>query len=201
MNTIPLLLIALIAAGLNTQSHITELMVVTDESRIIWTGTKIMGYHQGTVQIREGKLLMNNQRLAGGSFIIDLSTINCTDIPASDPIPKRNLENHLKDPDFFDTKRFPTASFTFTEISPDAENQAKYQAYGNLTIKGITRKIKIEVEVASQSDKIFIGQTDMRFNRQLWGVAYSGLKDELVHDEIKLKVFVKAEGSGQQINL
>ena len=72
------------------------------------------------------------------------------------------------------------------------DQPAKYFVLGDLTIKGITNQLKIEIEPSTQSDKLFIAQADIRFDRQMWGVAYKGLKDELVHDEVKLNVIIKA---------
>lgn len=124
--------------------------------------------------------------------MIDLTRIECTDIPASDATPKKKLEEHLKGADFFDVTRFPTARFEIKEIRPHPDNPAKYLTIGELTIKGITKRLKVVIEPSTQTDKLFIAQADIRFNRQHWGVAYKGIKDELVHDEVKLNVFIKA---------
>lgn len=171
----------------------TELTVVTGDSKVMWTGTKVVGFHQGLVTIKEGKVKMKNQKLVGGYFIIDMTTITCTDIPDTDPIPKRKLENHLKDEDFFDVTKYPTAKFEIDEVQTHPDNPAKTLVLGNLTIKGITKRWKIEVEPTTQTDRLFIAQADLRFDRQQFGVAYKGLKDELVHDQVKLSMVVKAK--------
>lgn len=176
------------------QPAATELPVVIDESKIIWTGTKVIGFHQGTVQLKEGKVRIHGQQLQGGYFVIDLKTITCTDIPDSDPVPKKKLEAHLKGVDFFDVARYPTARFEIKEIHPHPDNPSRYLSVGELTIKGITKRLKIEIEPSTQTDKLFIAQADIRFNRQHWGVSYTGLKDELVHDDVKLNVIIKARG-------
>lgn len=171
----------------------TELSVVTGDSKVMWTGTKVVGLHQGTVKIKEGKVKLKDQKLAGGYFIIDMTTIECTDIPDTDPIPKKKLESHLKDVDFFNVAKYPTAKFEIIEVRVHPDNPARNLVLGNLTIKGITKRWKIEMEPTTQTDKLFIAQADLRFDRQQFGVAYKGFKDELVHDIVKLNIIVKAK--------
>lgn len=181
-----------LALTFSTQAQ-TELTVLTSESTVRWTGTKVVGLHQGLVAIKEGKIKLKDQKLAGGYVIIDMTTITCTDIPDTDPIPKRNLETHLKAEDFFDVVNYPTAKFEILEVRTHPDNPARNLVLGNLTIKGITKRWKVEVEPTTQSDRLFIAQADLRFDRQVFGVAYKGLKDELVHDMVRLNIIVKAK--------
>ncbi len=182
----------LLAVGNAAIAQPIQLPVSTMDSKIIWTGTKVVGYHQGKIKLKEGQVKLQNQKLIGGYFIIDMTSIVSTDIPDSDPIPKKKLESHLKSEDFFDVNRHPTAKFEIKEVSQHPD-PTKYFVMGYLTIKGITKPLKIEIEPSTQSDKLFIAQADLRFDRQLWGVAYKGLKDELVHDEVKINVIIKAK--------
>jgi polyisoprenoid-binding protein YceI len=169
-----------------------QLNVVTGDSKVTWTGTKVVGFHQGIIKIKSGFVKIKEQKLIGGEFIIDMNSITCTDIPDSDPIPKRKLENHLKSEAFFDVAKFPTASFKITEVRVHPDNPVKYLLLGDLTIKGITKRWKIEVEPSTQTEKLFIAQAEIRFDRQQFGVAYKGIKDELVHDIVRLNVILKA---------
>ena len=171
----------------------TELTVVTSDSKVQWTGTKVIGLHQGIVKIKAGNIRMKDQKLVGGHFIIDMTTITCTDIPDSDPITKKKLENHLKGEDFFDVANYPTAKFEIDEVRVHPDNPAKTLVLGNLTIKAITKRWKIEVEPTTQTDKLLIAQADLRFDRQQFGVAYKGLKDELVHDMVRMNIIIKAK--------
>ncbi len=171
----------------------TELSVSRADSKVTWTGTKVIGYHQGIVKIKEGKVKVKDQKLAGGYFVINMTTITCTDIPDTDPIPKKKLENHLKAADFFDVKKYPTAKFELVEVRIHPDNPSKLLGLGNLTIKGVTKRWKIEIEPTTQTDKLFIAQAHLRFDRQLFGVAYTGIKDELVHDMVNLDIIVKAK--------
>jgi hypothetical protein len=176
----------------NAQSNVTQLSVVVNESTIMWTGTKVLGYHQGIIKIKEGKIYLSNKMLTGGYFILDMTSIECTDIPKSDPIPKRNLENHLKDEDFFNTAIYPTARYEIKSVKVNPADPGQWHAVGELTLKGIKKELSIVIKPVMVHEKLFTAQSAIKFNRQQWGVSYVGLKDELVHDEVKLNVTLKA---------
>lgn len=84
-------------------------------------------------------------------------------------------DGHLKSPDFFDGKQFPTIGFKSTAVKPLADN--KYEVTGDLTIRGTTRPITVVLEhVGTASGPQggtktgFDGQ--FTINRQDFGVAY-----------------------------
>lgn len=57
--------------------------------------------------------------------------------------PKRDA--HLKSPDFFDVEHFKQISFTGNTYEK-VDNDGSYTLYGDLTIKGIKKQIKLDVE-------------------------------------------------------
>ncbi len=53
-------------------------------------------------------------------------------------------DNHLKSPDFFDVKNFPQIIFKSTSFQKVSDK--KYTLEGNLTMHGITKSVKFDVE-------------------------------------------------------
>ncbi|MCC7342198.1 MAG: YceI family protein [Bryobacterales bacterium] len=53
-------------------------------------------------------------------------------------------DTHLKSADFFDVERFPTMTFTSTQVEPAGEDRLKVT--GDLTIRGVTRSVVLDVE-------------------------------------------------------
>jgi len=53
-------------------------------------------------------------------------------------------DGHLKSPDFFDVAKFPTIVFTSTSIKKVSDK--KYELEGNLTLHGVTKKVKWDVK-------------------------------------------------------
>ncbi len=53
------------------------------------------------------------------------------------------LDEHIQDEDFFNTAKFPTASFKSTKVTFEGDKPASIE--GNLTIKGITKPVTFKV--------------------------------------------------------
>jgi polyisoprenoid-binding protein YceI len=53
-------------------------------------------------------------------------------------------DGHLRSPDFLDTAKFPELTFRSTRIEKDGEG--RYQVAGDLTIAGVTRPVRLDVE-------------------------------------------------------
>ena len=54
-------------------------------------------------------------------------------------------DNHLKSPDFFDAEKFPQIIFTATRYE-SVDNDGSYELYGDLTIHGVTKNVRLDVE-------------------------------------------------------
>ena len=79
----------------DSQSHAN---VDLTESTVYWKGAKLTGSHEGTIDILSAHLHFNDKVFEGGEIIIDMKSINCTDLSGDS---KKNIEGHLKDEDFF----------------------------------------------------------------------------------------------------
>jgi polyisoprenoid-binding protein YceI len=84
----------------------------------------------------DGKITATKDDLSDAIFeiTIESGSIN-TDLEMRD--------NHLKSEDMFDVEKFPAISFKSTSFTKIAGN--KYKMAGNMTIKGITKPITLDV--------------------------------------------------------
>jgi polyisoprenoid-binding protein YceI len=57
---------------------------------------------------------------------------------------------HLKSPDFFDTKQFPTITFKSTSVKAAGDN--KLEVTGDLTLHGVTKSITVPVTKTGEAD-------------------------------------------------
>jgi len=55
-------------------------------------------------------------------------------------------DEHLRSPEFFDSKKFPTLSFKSTKITKAAGK--KYKLTGDLTIHGVTKNVTLDAELS-----------------------------------------------------
>lgn len=68
-------------------------------SKIEWTGAKVSGKHNGTINLSEGTVYLKDNQLSGGSFVVDMNSI--VDLDITDPEYNGKLVGHLKSDDFF----------------------------------------------------------------------------------------------------
>lgn len=173
--------------------EVDTLFVDTESSEIKWKGTKFwgMGKHEGTIQVSAGALYIEDGSITGGWFEIDMYSIEVTDIPKTDPVPRNRLRNHLMNDDFFAVETYPTSRFVITKATE--EKAGKYILNGNLTMRGVTHPISFDVTTRSPSDKTMHATASISFNRHKWGIAFRGSKltNDLVDDLILLNVQLK----------
>lgn len=157
--------------------------VKTDKSTVTWKAYKVTGSHTGTINLKSGSLEFEGQKLVGGEFVVDMTSINTTDLEGEY---KNKLDGHLSSDDFFATANNPTASLVFTEVKPSGENE--YKVTGDLTIKGITKPVGFEVSIngdkATASLKVDRTKYDVKYGSGVIGTA----KDKLIYDEFDLVV-------------
>lgn len=169
-----------------------EHAVIVEDSKINWRGSKVVnGEHSGVVMIKEGKLLVENNELKGGTFVIDMNTIAATDM---DEKQNNKLTSHLKDPDFFNTEGFPAAQFEITQVIPvtDVEN-ATHKIEGNLEVLGIKKSITFEANVNVNDEGVTASTDQFVINRSEWGMNYKGNKDNMINDGIGITINLNAK--------
>ncbi len=159
----------------------------TAESSIHWVGKKLAGSHEGTLNFKEGTLTFDGKTLTGGTLVVDMTTINVTDLEAGKG--KEKLEGHLNSDDFFGVKNHATAKLVIKEAKKSASG---YAATGNLTIKGITKPVSFDLSPTKGGMS-----TTVKIDRTKYGIKYSSgsffenLGDKVIKDEFTLDVVLK----------
>lgn len=74
------------------------------------------GKHEGQVQLQEAYFTTAEELLIGGKFTVDMNSIQVTDIPKNEPVPRQRFNNHMKSEDFFQSEIYPTSKFEITNI-------------------------------------------------------------------------------------
>jgi polyisoprenoid-binding protein YceI len=158
--------------------------VAPDTSKIAAVGSKVTAKHDitipkfaGTFGITDGK-----PESAKGSVEIDMKAVTSDD-------PK--LTGHLQSPDFFDTAKFPTATFTLTEVKAGGEKGATHTVVGNLDLHGVKKSISFPATVAVSADKVDL-TSEFVIKRQDFGITYPGMADDLIRDEVLFKLDLHA---------
>ena len=170
---------------------------IDSTTTVTWTGAKPTGTHAGTFKVSEGSLVINGDSLTGGGFIIDVNSLNNTDL-AGDAENKGKLEGHLKSADFFDVAKYPTAKFEITSVEPFAADSsvktltvgATHTIKGNLTLKDSTKNISFPATVAITGNSA-TATADFNIDRTQWGMNYKGPnnpQDWVINKEVNIKL-------------
>ena len=149
--------------------------MVDSTSTITWTGSKPTGKHTGTFKISEGTFFVKDGALKGGTFNININSLNNEDL-AADAESKGKLEGHLKSPDFFDVAKYPTARFEITAVEKNTASTQKDVTHfikGNLTLKDSTKNVSIPARVTVDA-KTLTASAIFSIDRTLWGINYKG---------------------------
>ncbi len=106
-------------------------------------------------------------------------------------------DEHLRNADFFDAGTFPTITFSAQGFEPIAGAEQRYAVNGELTLRGVTRPLRVEVQRLGMQPHPFtqkpgIGfETRFTINRRDFGVG-EGRVDALVGPEVEMIVAIEA---------
>jgi polyisoprenoid-binding protein YceI len=157
---------------------------VTEKTTLSWTGEKVTGQHTGTIKLKSGSLTIKDNKIVGGEFDIDMTTIKDSD-------GSERLEGHLKSGDFFDAANFPLSKLVIKESTPFEKGTGV--AKGTLTIKGVTNPVEIKATMQKKDDGVWFF-TNIDIDRTKYGVKYGSgsffdnLGDKTIYDEFRIKV-------------
>lgn len=103
-------------------------------------------------------------------------------------------DGHLLGEDFFETTKFPQITFKAGSFTKEKDNH--YILEGDLTLHGVTKPVKLDVEVGGISNDPW-GSTKAGFSiegkisRKEWGLNYNSVLEAggvLISDEVKLAI-------------
>ncbi len=106
-------------------------------------------------------------------------------------------DSHLKSADFFDAANHPKLTFNSTSITKSSDSN--YTVLGNLTIRGTTRPVRLDV-VHNGVVKGFGGgdvsgfEIAGKINRRDFGLTWNGLTEAggvVVSDDVTLEIFAE----------
>jgi polyisoprenoid-binding protein YceI len=140
-------------------SFAEDLKVNKEKSKINFVGKKTDGKHVGGFKDMTAEAKVDHESPAKSSLKIEIKT----DSLWSDD---EMLTAHLKNPDFFDVKKYPTIKFESTKIDMSG---AEGTITGKLTMLGKTEEVKVPVK-AEISDSELKLVAEFKIDRMKWGM-------------------------------
>ncbi|TXK26316.1 YceI family protein [Pontibacter qinzhouensis] len=169
------------------------------KSEVKWHAKKVTGEHMGNIKLKEGQILVDGNKPTGGTFVIDMNSITCTDI--ADKEYNGKLIGHLKNDDFFSVDKFPTSTFKITSLAPvknAAAGKPNYTVKGDLTIKGITNPVEFPAVITVKNGAA-AAKADVVVNRAKYDIRYGStsffdsLGDKAIDDNFTLSLNIAAK--------
>ncbi len=185
-----------LVAVFSMQLIATDYKVDNSKSTVKWKGTKVTGEHYGTIDLKEGNLTADGQKIKSGTFQINMESIVNEDL--EDESTNQKLVGHLKSDDFFSVDKHPVSTFELKEVKHKAGN--KYSLTGDLTIKGITHPVTFDATVDVNENQLK-ANGNMEVDRTLYdikfrsGKFFSNLGDNLIHDTFNLDFNIVASST------
>lgn len=157
-------------------------LIKPDTSKIEFDASKVTGSHHGSFEKFAGTIEYAGQpEKSKVKITIETSSVT-TDTP--------DLTKHLKTADFFDVAKFPQATFESTEIKTGGEKGASHTVTGNLQLHGVTKSITFPATIVVKPGEISVEST-FSINRKDFGINYAGAADNLIRDEVVLRLHVR----------
>lgn len=176
--------------------------LVAEESQINWRGTKPTGEHHGYINFSDGILMLDENKITGGRFVIDMNSIVDEDL--EDEEMNAKLTGHLKSEDFFHVEEYPEGVFELTSVKKSSINTSEsddsnmeYEITGNLTLRGVTKSITFPANIEISENNITAQSNEFSLDRTLWNVnfqskkVFAELKDKFIHDDMHIKLNLK----------
>jgi polyisoprenoid-binding protein YceI len=157
-----------------------------ENSKIEFVGAKVTGKHNGAFKTFSGSIQVpEGAAPTQGTMVVEIDM-------ASLVADVDKLTQHLKSPELLDAVAFPKARFNSTAIS--AQAGSTFTVSGNFELHGVSKQISFPATIKQSGDSV---EADAEFaiNRKDFGVVYPGKPDDLIQDDVLIKLFIRAPRS------
>jgi len=154
-------------------AYAEEWKLNAEKSKIDFVGKKTDGAHKGGFKTFKAEAKADLENPQNGSLKLEIETESLW----SDD---QKLTEHLKNPDFFDVRKFPKITFESTSI--DAASEDNVQLVGKMTMLGKTVEVKVPCK-AVLTDGSATLTAEFKLDRTKFGMNYGKGK---INDEVEI---------------
>ena len=156
-------------------------------SKIEFVGAKVTRKHDGAFQAFTGTVSLVDNEPTKSTVVAEIDI-------ASLKADEEKLTGHLKSGDLLDATKFPQATFTSTSIKVGGDKGASHTVTGNFQLHGVTKSISFPATVKASGDAVDV-DAEFAINRKDFGIVYPGMPDDLIKDDVLLKLHIHARRS------
>lgn len=161
-----------------------SLAITSDNSKVLFTGSKVTGKHEGGFKQFSGTINLVNEKPQESTVKVDIEAASVfTDTD--------DLTKHLQTGDFFEVEKYPKASFVSTSITPDsAKGENNYTVVGDLELRGVRKSVTFPATIVVTPADVSVN-SEFSINRKDFGIVYAGKADDLIRDDVVIKLDLK----------
>ena len=173
------------SSTVNLTAGAISLPITPENSKIAFVGSKVTGRHDGGFKDYKGTVDLINEKPEDSRVWIEIdmkSVFTDTD----------KLTSHLQTGDFFEVEKHPTSTFVSTKIVPDPEKgTGHYTVTGDLEMRGVKKSISFPASILITPSEVTV-DSEFAINRKDFGIVYAGKADDLVRDDVVIKLDLKS---------
>lgn len=144
-------------------------------------------YFYGRFNEFSGNITMDETDISKSKVEFEVKT-------ASVDTANKKRDQHLRSPDFFNTKQFPVITFKSTKVSAKAGQENMLEVTGDFALHGVKKSITVDIEITGKTNFPQVGEvmgflTTFDIKRSEYGINF-GM--ESVNDEIQITVSIEA---------
>lgn len=155
---------------------------LAEGTKVDWVGSKVTGSHDGGFAKVSGTVSVVGGTPEGSSVDV---VIDATSLWSD----SERLTGHLKSADFFEVETYPEARFTSTSVEKAADGA--YTMAGDLTMKGVTKRISFPATVTVSPEQV-TANAEFSIKRFDWNIVFAGKADDLIRDDVLIKLALVA---------
>ena len=163
-----------------------ETVTISNEnSKLLFTGSKVTGKHDGGFNKFTGNIDLVNNKPEESQVAVDIemsSVFTDTD----------GVTKHLQSGDFFEVEKHPKSTLVSTKISPDtAKGADNFTVTADLEMRGVKKSITFPAKITVSPTQVNV-DSEFAINRKDFGIIYAGKADDLIRDDVVIKLNIKS---------
>ena len=163
-----------------TKAGGTAIAITSENSKIEFTGSKVTGKHDGGFKKFTGTIDVVGEKAETSTVKIDIDMASLfTDTDG--------LTKHMLTADFFEVEKFPKATFVSTKIVPPAGGAGSFNVTGDFEIHGVKKSITFPATIRIRPELVSV-LAEFSINRKDFGIIYAGKADDLIRDDVVIRI-------------
>jgi polyisoprenoid-binding protein YceI len=155
------------------------------DSAVSFVAAKVTRSHHGFFGSFHGWIDLVDEKPEASSVRVD---IDMPSIQTDDA----QLTTHLKSPDLLDVAKFSKASFVSTAITKSPDGKHSHLVTGDFELHGVRKSIQFPADIRIQAGGLD-ADGEFSFKRQDFGITYPGMPDDLIKDEVLIRLKIRAK--------